>query len=100
MEDTGFDSKFMQTGKLGNGIYFSKSAEYAERHYAHNMANDDGTPSATYTLFLSYVLFPAATQSQSKKSRGDDTLFAIQDKAQAYPMYLIYYESGTPIKKN
>ena len=57
IEDTGFDHKFMQTGKLGTAIYFSKSAEYAEKHYGHNLLNDDGTQSGLHTLFLNYVLF-------------------------------------------
>ena len=92
----------MQTGKLGNGIYFTKSAEYAERHYAHQELDEDGAGSGLYGLFLNLVLSapPAndgkASQPHNRKGRQEDPqqLVAVQDKAQSNPLYLILYESA------
>jgi len=105
--DTGFDQRFMQTGKLGNGIYFTKSAEYAERHYAHQELDEDGAGSGLYGLFLNLVLCTPptndgrASQPHNRKGRQEDSqqLVAVQDKAQSYPLYLILYESAQP-KRN
>ena len=90
----GFDDTFLQNGKLGKGIYFTRNADYAKQHWART----ESSQSNLHSIFLCLVLvgLPLSEKDKPKKKTQDNTdLFMVQNNCQSYPLYRIVYEGSS-----